>query len=529
MEEFVTDRQGPRETVGGGNVGPTPPRDLRQWLAAVEAAGELLRIREPIDPDEELSGITLMTALSQNAPALLFENVKGAEPGSRVLANLLGSSKTRFAISVGIDPALSTSEMIAAMRGRMAQRVAPQYVDEASAPINERILVGDEIDLTRLPAVKFWPRDGGRYIGSGDVTLTSDPDTGHINMGVYRQMLHGPARVGMYCSPGKHGRLDREAWWRRGEPCPVVVAYGIDPVLFMAGALSAGKEDAELEFAGGILGGPVEVTKGVAVDLPIPAHAEIAIEGLLHPGATEAEGPLGEFTGYYGNARAPQPVIEVKALHLREQPIHTAALMANYPACEIGYYSGVLRSARILDDLQRIGVPGVVGAYAFPEAIGGWGLVAVSVRQLYAGHVAQVLALTAQCPAAAYLTKWIVAVDEDVDPTNLNEVLWAMCTRCDPARNVEFLRDTWATGLDPSRAVHEDRPYGSKALIDACKPHRHLRDYPVRTALRRSTYTQIRDRWAALGLPGEPPTIEVFDDDLGPDPEGAGARRGGSQ
>ena len=163
------------------------------------------------------------------------------------------------------------------------------------------------------------------------------------------------------------------------------------------------------------------------------------------------EGPLGEFTGYYGRERSPQPVIEVTALHYRKSPILTAALMAKYPSCEIGAYYAIMRSARILDDLERIGVPGVVGAYAHPAAASGWGIVVVSLQQQYAGHAAQVLALAAQCPAAAYYTKWIIAVDDDVDPTDCNEVMWALSTRCHPSEDIDILKKTWSTGLDPSQ------------------------------------------------------------------------------
>ena len=211
--------------------------------------------------------------------------------------------------------------------------------------MNEVVLRGDDIDLTRFPAPKFWPGDGGRYIGTGDITLTSHPDTGRINVGCYRQMLHGPRRVGVYCSPGKHGGLDRDAWWARGEPCEVVAAYGIDPILFMLAAQVFGIKESELEVAGGMMGRAIELTDAEYVSLPIPAHAELVVEGLLHPGDTADEGPLGEFTGYYGRERAPQPVMEVKALHYRRSPILTAALMAKYPSCEIGAYYAIMRSA----------------------------------------------------------------------------------------------------------------------------------------------------------------------------------------
>jgi 4-hydroxy-3-polyprenylbenzoate decarboxylase len=237
------------------------------------------------------------------------------------------------------------------------------------------------------------------------------------------------------------------------------------------------------------------------------------IEGVLHPGETEEEGPLGEFTGYYGRERAPQPVIEVKALHHRRAPILTAALMAKYPSCEIGAYYAIMRSARILEDLDRIGVPGVVGAYAHPAAASGWGMVIVSLKQQYAGHAAQVLALAAQCPAAAYYTKWIIAVDEDVDPTDFNEVMWALSTRCNPADDLDLLRNTWSTGLDPSQFPPEARPYGSKVLINACKPHKSIKHFPPATLLRRQVYERAAARWAELGFSDPPPKLGTFHED----------------
>jgi UbiD family decarboxylase len=490
---------------------PAGPRDLREWLERVEAAGQLKRIAAPVDPDEELSAITYMAARDEASPALLFEGLPGAS-GVRVLANMLGASRIRYALATGLDPDLPLGDLVRESRAMMTRRLPPVMVPPEAAPVNEIVLTGDDIDLTVLPVPKFWPRDGGRYIGTGDITFTRDPESGRLNAGVYRQMLHGKSRVGLYCSPGKHGRLDREAWWKRGEPCEVVAAYGIDPVLFMVGAQSFGFGQSELDVAGGIIGRPVELTRGVAVELPIPARAEIVVEGVLHPGETEAEGPLGEFTGYYGNTRAPQPVIDVKALHMRRGPIMTAALMADYPSCEIGAYYAIMRSARVMDDLETIGVPGIRGVYAHPAAASGWGLLVVSLRQQYAGHVAQVLALAAQCPAAAYFTKWIVAVDDDVDPTDLNQVLFALSTRCNPIDDIDIQRNTWSTGLDPSRVVPELRPYGSKALIDACKPHRFLKEFPPRTMLKRSVYERVAARWRELGFAGAPPALTALED-----------------
>ncbi len=488
-------------------------RDLREWMDLAERDGRLARVSQEVDPIEELGAITFMAASRPDAPALLFENLKDNRSSARVLSNMLGSSKERYALAVGIDPTLDTSSMIDETRRIMQRRIAPVMIPKHEAPVNEIVLRGDDIDLTAMPAPVFWPGDGGAYIGTGDITFTADPATERINVGVYRQMLHGKNRVGLYCSPGKHGRLDREGWWARGEPCEVVAAYGIDPVLFMVGAQVFGSSESELEAAGGLMGRPVALTEAETVRLPIPARAEIVIEGLVRDEGFLEEGPLGEFTGYYGNTRSPQPVIEVTALHLRQSPIMTAALMASYPACEIGAYYAIMRSARVLDDLQRIGVSGVRGVYAHPAAASGWGMVIVSLHQQYAGHAAQVLALTAQCPAAAYYTKWVIAVDDDVDPTDFNQVLWALSTRCHPSEDLDILRNTWSTGLDPSQYPPEARPYGSKVLINACKPHRYMKQFPKSTRLRRATYERVAARWAELGLGGEPPRISVFHDE----------------
>jgi len=484
--------------------------DLRAWLRLVERHGELKRIAAPVSLDEEMSAVTFMATRDEAAPALLFEAPQGMPPGQTVLTNMLGASKIRYALAVGIDPALSVRDMIVETRRLLKRRIAPTTVARASAPVNEIVLDAAALDMTRFPALKFWPGDGGRYIGTGNITLTRDPASGRINVGCYRQMVHGKTRVGLYCSPGKHGRLDREAWWAKGEPCEVVTAYGVDPVLFMVAAQVFGALESEFEAAGGLMGAPVALTEAAHVSLPIPAFAEFVVEGLLHPGDFEPEGPLGEFTGYYGGTRGPQPVIEVKAVHHRRDPIFTAALMATYPSCEIGMYYAIMRSARIWGDLEAIGVPGVCGVFAHPASAAGWGMVAISVRQLYPGHVAQVLALAAQCPAASYYTKWIIAVDDDVDPTDLYQVMWALSTRCDPASNIDFQRNTWSTGLDPSKVVVEERPYGSKALIDACKPHRYLKDFSKPTRLRRAVYEKVARRWHELGFTGDPPSLTRF-------------------
>lgn len=484
--------------------------DLRTWLDLVQQHGQLHTIDQEVDPDQELSAITLLGASRLGSSAFLFRRMMGDTTSSRILSNMLGSSKERFALTVGLDPALTTGEMIVGTRQIMKRRISPVRISGKRAPVSETVLRDDAIDLTRFPVPKFWPRDGGPYIGTGNVTLTRDPETGLINAGVYRQMLHGPRRVGLNFVAGRHGLRNCQGWWARGKPCEVVVAYGVDPALFIAATQAYGPKESELDAAGGLMGVPVKLADAATVDLPIPANAEFVIEGVVHPDQTELEGPLGEFHGFYSGAASQRPVIDVKAVHHRKSPIFTAALMANYPASEIGAYHAIMRSARICDNLETLGVPGVMGAYAHPGSASGYGFVAVSIKQSYPGHAAQVLALTAQIPAAAYCTKWIVVVDDDVDPTDIDQVLWAMTTMANPSDDIDILRNTWTFRSDPSLAP-EDRPYGSKALINACRPHSQLNQPPRRALLSKDVYERVSARWQELGLPGRPPVVNSFD------------------
>jgi len=488
-------------------------RDLRDWLKQVEAIGELRTVKEEVDWEEELTAVTYMVGKEKGGPALLFENVKGYGDGKRVLSNILGSSLRRIALACGLPTELSTMELIQKTRNLYQNPIPPEIIDPKAAPVNENIVAGADVDLYQFPAPKMWPLDGGRYIGTGDVVITKDPEKGHLNLGTYRQMIQSKNQVGFYVSPGKDALLHREEYWKQGKPCEVAVAYGIDPALFIVGAMGFPKNVCEYDYAGALKAEPVRLVKGEVTDLLIPADAEIVIEGVSRPDCFKEEGPFGEFQGYYGRPGGPTPFIEVHCIHYRNDPILTAALMADHPSCEQNLFFGIARSARIWDDLDRLGIPGIRGVYSVPAAAGGFGMIVISIEQKHAGHASQVASLAAQCPGGAYNSKWIVVVDEDVDPTDLEQVVWAMCTRCHPPDDIDILRNTWATYLDPTRNPPEDRPYGAKTLINACKEHKHLRTFSKRTALRKSMYEQVRGKWDKLGLGFPAPELTVFEKD----------------
>ncbi|MDP6174603.1 MAG: UbiD family decarboxylase, partial [Rhodospirillales bacterium] len=468
-----------------------PIQDLRQWLARVEEIGELVRIDAPVNRDEEMSGIGYLLAKQDLSPAVLFGLAEGFENSkipTKLLWNILGPSLKRIAITLEEPADTPAIELISRSKDKLKRRMEPNEVPAEDAPLYENTLMGDDIDLDMLPIPKHWPLDGGRYAGTGDVVITRDPDSGYLNLGTYRMMQQGPKEVGLYLSPGKDARLHIQRQWERGEEVQVAAAWGIDPLFLLLGSQTFAKNVSEYEFIGGIKGQAIPVVKGKTTDLLLPANAEIVIEGVIKPGSVKTEGPFGEFSGYYGRPEAGAPLVEVKALHYRTNPTLTNALMADYPSCEQSGFFSIIRSAKIWDDLDKLGMPGIAGVYCHPAGTGGFGMTIISIEQRYAGHAAQCLALAAQVPGGAYFTKWIIAVDEDVDPTDMDQVLWAMASRCNPIDDIDILRNTWSTWLDPTQNPPEKRPYGSKCLINACKEHRHLPVFSKRTTLRKEVY-----------------------------------------
>ncbi len=494
--------------------------DLDLWLEKAEAMGELKRITAEVDPDLETAAITYLVG-SKPSPALLFENIKG-HPGHRALYNIIGCNLSRFCMTMGKSTVSHPLDAVAMLKQKMHRKEAPRQVTPAEAIVNMNIVTGKEVDIRQFPAQRMWPLDGGKYLGTCDAVVTKDPETGRINVGCYRMMIKGPREIGLYTSPGKDATIHRDKWWKMGKPMPVAAAFGIDPLLFLIAATSIPKNESEYDYYSGIKGEPIELFESDVTGLPLPARAEIIIEGFAYPNQTFQEGPFGEFTGYYGRPSGDTPYVQIEKVRFRDNPTLTCALMADGPANEAGLFWASTRAAAIWADLEKIGVPGIQGVWSIPEAAG-WGITVVSIKQMYAGHAAQVMALAAQCTGGAYFGKYIIVVDDDVDPTNVHQVLWAMATRSRPAQSIDILRETWSTFLDPSLNPPEIRPWGSKCLINACMDYRHIKTFSKRSKLSKSTYDGVVARWHELGLTGEPPKVLVFEEAevLAPDSDGA--------
>lgn len=480
----------------------TPIRDLRDWLKRVEDIGELLRISEPVDTEEEMSAVSYLVAKQTPSPAILFDNPLGFENdrvGASLLWNILGPSLRRVALTFEESPDTHAVELIRRVKDKLKQRIPPREVPRATAPLYENTLTGKDIDLRKLPIPKHWPLDGGRYAGTADAVITRDPDSGYLNVGTYRMMIQGKREAGLYLSPGKDARLHINRAWQKGEAIHVAAAWGIDPLFMVVGSQTFAKNVSEYEFAGGIKGEAVPVVRALHSDLLLPANAELVIEGIIRPGSVKTEGPFGEFTGYYAGGKSEQPVIRVQRVYYRDNPIITMATPMKPPS-DFSYSKCVMKAGMIWDEVERAGLSGVQGVWCH-EAGGARMFNVISIKQAYGGHARQAGMLAASCQSGSYLGRFVVVVDEDIDPTNLFEVTWAMCTRCDPSEDIEFIRKAWSGPLDPR--IPRGTTTNSRAVIMACRPWERLDDFPpvaeASPELREKVAAKFSDILAKLG------------------------------
>jgi UbiD family decarboxylase len=464
-------------------------KDLRQFIDLVDQLGALRRIRGA-DPRFEIGGITEVAAGSPDCPALLFDSIEGFPIGFRVFTNATTDVK-RAALALGLAPTLRPLDALKAWMDKRKSLRPLTPVTVGSAAFLENSLAGADVDVTRFPAPVWHRHDGGPFIGSGSIVIMRDPDTGWINASIYRVQVHGPNKVTVqFDHGGRHGAIIAKKYWERGQSCPVAIVHGEDPALFIAGFEYLPHGSSEYEFAGAIKGAPIEVCSGPHTGLPLPAHAEIVFEGRLVPmsEATLPEGPFGEFTGYYAAEARPGPVMEVTAIHHRNDPI----LLGSPPMKPPRFHFGLpFRAATIWSELESSGVTDVVGAWQHVSQL----MTVVALHQRYDGHAKRAALVAA---AHSYMARLVVVVDEDIDPSNLADVMWAVATRCEPADGIDIVRNAWSSALDP-RIPPEQKERGvtshSKAIIDACKPFGWRDKFPPASALSAEEAREIEEKW----------------------------------
>jgi 4-hydroxy-3-polyprenylbenzoate decarboxylase len=489
-------------------------RDLREFVSRLEALGELKRVRAEVDPRLEMTEVC-DRVLKAGGPALLFEKPTGHS--IPVLGNLFGSVK-RVALAMGAE---DTADPVTALRdigtllaflkepeppkgfrdvlerwlpiGRQVLHMAPKLV--TSAPCQALVHEGVGVDLARFPVQTCWPEDAGPLITWG-LTVTRGPHKERQNLGVYRQQVVGPNKLIMRWLAHRGGALDfrDHCEARPGEPFPVAVVLGADPATLLGAVAPIPDTLSEYQFAGLLRGARTEVAKCLGSDLQIPASAEIVLEGHIHPVETAWEGPFGDHTGYY-NERESFPVLTIERVSTRRDPIYHSTYTGKPP--DEPAVLGAALNEMFVPILQKQ-FPEIVDFYLPPEGCS-YRLAVVSMKKQYPGHAKRVMFGIWSVLAQFMYTKFIIVTDSDVDVRQWREVVWALTTRVDAARDTTIVENTPIDYLDFASPI---AGLGSKMGIDATSkwPAETARSWGRTIAMTADVKKRVDAMWSALGI-----------------------------
>jgi len=473
---------------------------LRDLISLFEQAGELRRVCGA-SAIEEIGALTEMNAKREKPHALLFDEIQGYPAGYRVFSGML-DSPLRLATALGFEGVDSTEALLAKLENGRLQR----WIDEAeSYPLEEVERDGDVLhispcessglNLDSFPAPLWHSGDGGRYIGTACSILTQGPDGGWVNAGCYRTMIKDPESVTIsFSTTSRHGRAHVGAWWDAGRSAPVAIVVGGDPLLAQIAGVEVPFGISELQVAAAIRRKPMRVVKSDLTGLPIPADAELVLEGFISAGDESEEGPFGEATGYYASAHKLVPVARIQRIWHRKDTIILGGLPSK-PPHDFEYPYAVIRSALMKDSLKAAGVTGVHAVWtSFSRQ---WTV--VSVKQEHPGHGRQAAYIAANCGPGAYFSRYVVAVDHDINPQSVSEVLWAILTRADPGSDIEITRKGWGSPIDPmGNLFPEGHMYNTRAIIDATIPYTKRDLFPKVATVDPDRMRELSVKWADL-------------------------------
>jgi 4-hydroxy-3-polyprenylbenzoate decarboxylase len=484
-------------------------RDLRDFISQLEQRDELRRIQVPVDPRLEMTEICDRT-LRAAGPALLFEKPSGYD--IPVLGNLFGTPR-RVALGMGqesTEALREIGELLAFLRQpeppkgmrdawdklpvfRQILNMAPRIV--RNAPCQSHILEGPDVDLGALPVQTCWPEDAGPLITWG-LVITRGPVRPRQNLGIYRQQVIGRNRLIMRWLSHRGGALDFREWQQAhpGEPFPIAVALGADPATILGAVTPVPDNISEYAFAGLLRGSKTELIKCIGSDLQVPAFAEIVLEGHIAPGDTAPEGPFGDHTGYYNEVES-FPVLTVDRITLRDQPIYHSTYTGRPP--DEPAILGVALNEVFVPILRRQ-YPEIVDFYLPPEGCS-YRMAVVSIRKQYPGHARRVMMGVWSFLRQFMYTKFVVVTDDDVDVRRWEDVIWALTTRMDPARDTMIIENTPIDYLDFASPV---AGLGSKLGFDATNkwPGETDREWGRPIQMDDETRKRIDELWPSLGL-----------------------------
>ena len=483
--------------------------DLRDFIEKLESQGELRRIQHEVDPYLEITEICDRT-LKAEGPALLFENVKNSDVP--ILANLFGTPK-RVAMGMGeenVEALREVGKLLAFLKEpeppkgmkdaweklpvfKQVMNMAPKEIKKA--PCQDVVIEGDAVDLANIPIQTCWPGDAAPLITWG-LVITRGPEKERQNLGIYRQQVIAKNKVIMRWLSHRGGALDFRDWQKKnpGEPFPITVALGADPATILAAVTPVPDSLSEYGFAGLLRGSKTEVVSCGLSDLQVPASAEYVLEGFIYPDEEAKEGPFGDHTGYYNEVES-FPVFTIERITHRKDPIYHSTYTGR-PSDEPAVL-GVALNEVFVPILQKQ-FPEIIDFYLPPEGCS-YRMAVVSMKKQYPGHAKRVMMGVWSFLRQFMYTKFVIVVDEDINTRDWNDVIWAMTTRVDPARDFTVIENTPIDYLDFASPVSG---LGSKVGIDATNkwPGETEREWGTPIVMDEKVKQKIDEIWDKLKI-----------------------------
>jgi 4-hydroxy-3-polyprenylbenzoate decarboxylase len=469
--------------------------DIREFISKLEEEGELKRVKAEVDQDQELAAV-MRKIQEADGPACLFENMKGTK--FRMLSGAFYGHK-KYALAIGAAPNLKA--LLDKLYDALLNPIDPVMVSTGAC--KENIETGDEIDLYKFPAPKWFHQDGGRYIGTLGCIVTKDPDTGISNIAINRWMISDKVTLAGLLT--QHSGLNYAKWKALGKAMPWAMAIGVPPAVLAVATTRTPYPQDKYAIAGGLLGAPLPLVKCETVDLEVPANCEVVIEGeapLDHDHSTwRNEGPFGEFAGYCSQDKPePRPSVHVTAVTYRNDAIFQGC-SPGIPPNEETSFREIGATVGALNNIKRTGVPGIKDLYCPPMACAEFQVVISLERQFYLGHAREVIAAAF---AAVKWCKWVIVVDDDIDIHDAGQVQWALMTRVQPHRDIIIGDERYsANPADPSvpTDLREDPTLarGSRMGIDATRGFKGYA-FPDKVESTPEMKQLVEKRWREYGF-----------------------------
>jgi UbiD family decarboxylase len=464
-----------------------PYADLREFLDRLEKEGEIVHVGVEVDPKYEIGAVcrrVLTDGGVEHNKALFFERPKGS---SVPFAAGLLDSRNRYYLATGIPRENFWRELLE----KTQKPIPPRVVKEG--PCKEHVALGKDVDLFKFPIPTLNEKDGGPYITQG-TTIIKNPETGVRNVGMYRLMVHDSRSIGILAAQYRQINEFARKAHERGEAFPVAITIGQDPAVTCSSIVALPPNTDELGLAGALRGSPVDLVRCETIPLEVPATAEIVLEGEIRPGDMREEGPFGEYTGYYGE-RMSRPVISIKAITHRGNPIYQGCYQGKPPNCD-SVTQILSHEAQIMGRVHPLGLRNIrmcVGSAMF--------MAIASIHKEYAGQERNIACAILGTPSGKWI-KTLIMIDEDLDPDNWTDVEWALGTRFQPVDDALIMHGMTGIVLDPSIESVDKRANASrtsKLVIDATKPVH--RSYAEEVRPRPDVMEKVIANWDTYGIP----------------------------